>query len=968
MAGIGDAWGTREELLHPRDKHGRFRSSWKMPEGVVDKISGFLSSFRPRTFQSDQQASQYTQNLAGKKRFSLAELARVHADYNAAQEDLRDGHIDDPSTKKFTDMMDRHAIELPDDVIVSRVLGPDAFGLTPETMNAEEGGIQDFTGKKIADRAYSAVNLGTPLAAGPGQITMSIAVPKGTKATLPGLGGNDRSMYLQREQQYRVTKVTPDGRGGYYVLAVAEEVGSGTPEPIGGHVGAGRPRNREAAVREVQLGQARTMRAEGDQPLPAPDNNPATPQAALPDGTQPRTEPHVAESVGGGPATPAGPAPATPETNVPAPSAEPATPQVDADVARIQGRARARNRQKEIARAVPVGMAVTELAELDAKKADDKVIAQHIEAILGNPIMDEVPKESVGIRAGLTDVAKDFREGKPRVARARLTRLAKSQGITTDHKAGSVVDFDESTMDSVGDIPEDGKVEVIRPGITMESSTSGEKIVLERAQVTGALSKKKPAKSTKKPAKLSDDEVLARAQKLSGPPKNDEERKLATPAITDKTTVADLKKIAADRGIDVKGLRLKKDIRERIEGGGAPKPKTQRELVAEHRAANIRGRAKAAETMVGKDLGSVEAVARAVAGKQGEGEKAPDLDSMTKAQLLEHARQGDMMRTIKQSMTKDQIKAEIRKAGKAAPVEAGSQADKDAQIAELLGKKPTVADLKKYAQDNNIEVKKARPLKADLIDAILESKGSPPKKADGGQRPPSAVVPEAQKYARRQDEVARIAASSSEPGLKRLGGGSDAKLATYPNGQKLVIKNQSKRDNDGDTLGALVGNALGLHTPAIHRDGDRVYMDYIPGTIGGDSELWTERGNRKKLFSSRDGVLMGLLDVLTVNGDRNSGNWIVRSDGSLAAIDHGFAFEAKDTGMAFASPFARQFFDSDGKLKTNDISPKDLATIRERLMTLRPDFERLGRGDWFDAMLQRLAEVEGHATGTKSRL
>src|SRR4029079_5322471 len=47
--GVGSAWGSREELLHPRDSHGRFRSSWKMAEGVVDKITALLDKFNPKT-------------------------------------------------------------------------------------------------------------------------------------------------------------------------------------------------------------------------------------------------------------------------------------------------------------------------------------------------------------------------------------------------------------------------------------------------------------------------------------------------------------------------------------------------------------------------------------------------------------------------------------------------------------------------------------------------------------------------------------------------------------------------------------------------------------------------------------------------------------------------------------------------------------------------------------------------------
>jgi hypothetical protein len=652
-----------------------------MAEGVVEKLTGFLSGFRPRTFQSDQQAAQYNQNLSNKKRFSLGELARLHADFAPAQEDLRDGDADDPSTKKFVQMMDSHAVDLPDDVIVSRVVGPDAFGLTPETMNAPDGGLEDFTGKKIADRGYSPVNLGTPLGGGSGQVTMSIAVPKGTKATIPGQGGNDRTMYLQRSQSYRVTKVKPDGRGGYYMLAVAEDDGLEAPEPIGGHVGAGKPSNREGAVRDLQRSQAERMKAEGEQPstVPTPvgaggqpqvDNTPQT-QPTLPDGTQPRTEPVAAESIGGGPA-PTAPArtdvtPAAPSATVPETPAAPAgAPLEDADVAKLRLRRDSKARYQEIARAAPVAQAMAGLSELDSKKVDDKAKAAEIRRILASPVMDEVPKESVGIRADLEKVASDFEAGKPNLAKARMTRLSKAQGLTSGDKAGSVVNFDEATMEAVGDIPEDGKVEVLRPAITKTPILgSGEPVVMERAQVTGAItpSARRAAKKAAAPAAKKAAPVAKKAAPVKAAPVK------AAPAapgeITDKSTVADLKKIAADRGVDIKGLRLKKDIRDRIEGKSEPAKKTtaaqQREAVKANREGNIKGREAAAKTMVGEGLGSISAVAKAVSKKEpATGE--PDIDKMTKADLLKHAESVGV--TVRPSWTKDKIKDQIRSGGK----------------------------------------------------------------------------------------------------------------------------------------------------------------------------------------------------------------------------------------------------------------------------------------------------------------
>lgn len=351
MAGIGDSWGTREELLHPRDKNGRFRSKWKMAEGVVSKILAALAAFNPRTFQSDGQASQYLHNKAKPSRFGGGQgYARLSADFDAANDALRAGSMD-ASTQKFVKMMDDSAIDLPDDIIVSRRVGPEAFGLTPETMGLDQGGMEDFTGKLIADRGYTSSNIGTPVGTAP--IQVSIAVPKGTKAIIPGRSPNDRQIYLDRDQEIRVTKVDPDGRGGYYVLAVAQPRTPGqTPEPVGG---PGAP-STDLAGREGQVEQGRQLGLkgmkvpEGEAPLHGTPRqrteqglapNPADLQGPVdtgPGGPPPRNEPVVVEALGQGGAPQA---PAVPTGAPTAPGGAPETPIREADF-------------KEAARGVPI--------------------------------------------------------------------------------------------------------------------------------------------------------------------------------------------------------------------------------------------------------------------------------------------------------------------------------------------------------------------------------------------------------------------------------------------------------------------------------------------------------------------------------------------------------------------------------------------------------------------------------------
>lgn len=232
--GIGQVWGTAEELLHPRDRHGRFRKKWKMATGVAKKILGFLDGFSPRMFQNDAQAAQYVFNTPH-TRFEAHDLTRLRMDFDQSNEHLRSGDMD-PSTKQFVSMMDRHKVALRDDVILTRTVGPEAFGLTPQQMTAEDGGLEDFTGKLLADRGYGATHIGGIVGGqqpGAGKITMRIATPKGTQVIIPASHHDDRGVILDRDQELRITKVQPDGAGGYYVLAVATPRTKGeTPTPV----------------------------------------------------------------------------------------------------------------------------------------------------------------------------------------------------------------------------------------------------------------------------------------------------------------------------------------------------------------------------------------------------------------------------------------------------------------------------------------------------------------------------------------------------------------------------------------------------------------------------------------------------------------------------------------------------------------------------------------------------------------
>lgn len=510
MPGLGDSWGTREEMLHPRDKGGRFRTKWKMPENVVNRIQAFLAAFSPRQFQSDNQSAQYLQNKAKPARFSSgAGYHRLHVDYDEANEALRRGEMD-PETRKFVKQMDDSSITTTDDLILTRTMDPEAFGLTAQNAGAEDGGMEDFTGKVIADRGYSAANVGTPMGMGPGRIQMTIATPRGTKLIVPSRSGTDRGVFLDRDQPYRITKVTPDGRGGYYVMAIAEPHKGNTTPPIEARPARGvgltpqQRAERVGAPSQKKSTEAPNIGAGAPVTQQSIDEqNRATPQVPSPGGPPPRdNEPIHAESIGGGgPAPTAGtaevaqaPAEATPAAPGATPAVQPNAPEVtpaapgagapDADLAKVQQRTAARKRFRAMAKSVPVAQAMQEMDELDKKGSSNKAKAEGLRAIARDPAMEELSKEDRDeLSQKLEAAAADFERDKPNQGRAKLSQISRGADLETRGKAGDTVDFDGSTMEPVADTVPEGPVKLIKAPVVHIDPDTGKETVISKGLV-----------------------------------------------------------------------------------------------------------------------------------------------------------------------------------------------------------------------------------------------------------------------------------------------------------------------------------------------------------------------------------------------------------------------------------------------------------------------------------------------------
>ena len=220
-----------------------------------------------------------------------------------------------------------------------------------------------------------------------------------------------------------------------------------------------------------------------------------------------------------------------------------------------------------------------------------------------------------------------------------------------------------------------------------------------------------------------------------------------------------------------------------------------------------------------------------------------------------------------------------------------------------------------------------------------------------------------------------------------LSGGVNAKteLLTLADGSKVVFKKAraiegrpARSQQDAEELTPMVLRAAGLRAPEIYRpSANQLYMEHFEGDVASKHRVPGTFRVDPAAYDADEGLLLGLVDQITDNYDRNGGNFLIAADRTVRPIDHGFAFSWSERvgpgrpmvtvdrpGAAFHGtrpPHIGQWADT-------DLSREDVAVLRERLAALRPEFERLGRGDWHDKMMVRLGHIEQHAKGTKRRI
>ena len=182
----------------------------------------------------------------------------------------------------------------------------------------------------------------------------------------------------------------------------------------------------------------------------------------------------------------------------------------------------------------------------------------------------------------------------------------------------------------------------------------------------------------------------------------------------------------------------------------------------------------------------------------------------------------------------------------------------------------------------------------------------------------------------------------------------------------------------------LVAEAIGAPYPPVIIDPDddtAVYMQWVRPDV-------TDKGLRvmpreRDAIATDDALALGLLDLLTANGDRHTGNWIPTPTKRIVGIDGSETFyenQVQYDEQGVAKPpslrlpgFSTRYVKISPLLmratwKDNDLSPEDIAAARGRLAALDQEFHELGMDDAFRAVMARFDAIARHATGTRRRL
>lgn len=283
-----------------------------------------------------------------------------------------------------------------------------------------------------------------------------------------------------------------------------------------------------------------------------------------------------------------------------------------------------------------------------------------------------------------------------------------------------------------------------------------------------------------------------------------------------------------------------------------------------------------------------------------------------------------------------------------------------------------------------------------------------------------------------QQELFDLVTGQQEVSRKPLGqgyaGGTGAvtEEVMFRSGRRAIHKRfETIEEARAEYLGSRVGQAIGAPVPTIifdQNDPDQktLWIEHVPGEIFGGRSFGKARVmdyRIRRAMSTEDAVLLGLLDVLGLNRDRNPGNHLFDQADNPTGIDHGEMFQyaglvgTRPSGRMLPlpdferrdirqnrGPYARFFIqhngavidDRDGTVlisqdelnewlrrnkgyeshlrlvwgwRPNPLTEAKAAQIESQLRALYREFQQARRTYWYDDLMARWKQVRAHATG-----
>ncbi|NJP27097.1 hypothetical protein FLW53_23430 [Microbispora sp. SCL1-1] len=321
-----------------------------------------------------------------------------------------------------------------------------------------------------------------------------------------------------------------------------------------------------------------------------------------------------------------------------------------------------------------------------------------------------------------------------------------------------------------------------------------------------------------------------------------------------------------------------------------------------------------------------------------------------------------------------------RRARAVAKVDQAAAAEREALRAEQARQ----ADVERARRAIDEVRRKAEEARQAAEQAALRQAEERARREAAEQARRDAVPVGARPYHRSLDgleDLARRVETQKVTETRRLGGASaQTELVTFADGSKAIRKAArvglaESQDAAAEHAAQLIARKLGLKAPRVYRnDAGTIWMEYVQDGVTAEEGglLQRLRDRFTRVPGSDRGKVLGLLDLLTNNVDRNAGNWMLDKAGDLIPIDHGMAYgEFIEQGMEptlewVHSDFAAHYKDPDtDKPKANPLTKADVAEVRRRLEELRPDFEHIGRGHWLDYSLRMLDLLGRYAKGSR---